>query len=489
MLDSQPAVVAVIDPGTHRVLIQNHAGLIKLGYIVGSLCHEKTFGCGTPCAFCRLPEAITSKSIVSAEVTLPGDQHRLVHWSPVSTPEGNTHVVETIVDITERRRTEQALRQSQKMEAVGRLAGGIAHDFNNLLMVVIGHTQRLMQQFSGLPTRQELELINKAGMRAAALTKKLLTFSRRQVFEPKEWPVNEAVREMEDLLQRMIGEHIQLVVVLHPRTGYALIDPVQFEQVVMNLVLNARDAMPDGGLLNIETDNADLDEDFAKTHPGSVPGRYVKIMVHDTGCGMDPETMSHIFEPFFTTKAPDKGTGLGLATVFGIIKQYRGYIEVKSDLGKGSRFTVYLPRVAQPASATVAPQTATQPTATTREAILVVEDDESIRTLISSVLQDQGYAVLTARDGIEALQNLQKESGRCRLVITDVMMPRMKNSVFVEGVRAMQPDIKILYISGYAGDTLEANGVTEPMPFLQKPFFPSTLVEKVRDLLQANAPG
>ena len=487
LLNSQPVIISVIDPSTHHIQFQNDTGLLKFGDIAGSSCYDKIAGCSSPCSFCRMPEALASNAVVSSEVPLPGDKYLLVHWSKASTTDGQTHIIETIVDITEHKRTAAALHQSQKMEAVGRLAGGIAHDFNNLMMVVIGHAQRLLQQLATHPARQELEKISQAGMRAAALTKKLLTFSRRQVFEPKEWPVNHAIREMEDILQRMIGEHIQMVVVLHPHTGHALVDPVQLEQVIMNLVLNARDAMPDGGLLNIETDNVDLDENFVRVHPGSVAGPYVKIMVQDAGCGMSAETMSHIFEPFFTTKGPDKGTGLGLATVYGIIKQSQGYVEVTSELGRGSRFTIYLPRVGQPTAEPAAPQKEAKSTVT-QDTILVVEDDESIRKLIATILQDQGYHVLAAGDGIEALRDLQMLKGKCHLVITDVIMPRMKSTAFVEGVKAMRPETNVLYMSGYSGDTLQANGVGDDTPFLQKPFLPTTLIEKVRELLQTPSP-
>ena len=483
LLNSQPVIVTVIDPSNHQIQFQNDTGLKKFGNIAGLSCYDKIAGCSSPCSFCRMPEALTSNSVISSEVPLPGDKFLLFHWSKASTTDGQTHVVETIVDITEHKRTAAALHHSQKMEAVGRLAGGIAHDFNNLMMVVIGHAQRLLQQLGAHPARQELELISHAGMRAAALTKKLLTFSRRQVFEPKELPVNRAIHEMEDILQRLTGEHIQMVVVLHPLTGHALVDPVQLEQVIMNLVLNARDAMPDGGLLNVETDNVDLDEHFAKSHPGSTAGPYVKIMVRDTGCGMDGETLAHIFEPFFTTKGPDKGTGLGLATVYGIVKQSRGYIDVTSEPGRGSRFTVYLPRVGQPVAESGTPRAET-PSSAPQDTILVVEDEEGIRKLITTVLQDQGYHVLAAGDGVEALKTLQMLKGRCPLVITDVIMPRMKNATFVEGVKALRPEAAVLYMSGYAGDTLQANGVNDETSFLQKPFLPTTLIEKVRELLQ-----
>lgn len=486
LLNSQPVIVSVIDPSTHQIQFQNETGLKKFGDIAGHSCYEKIAGCSSPCEFCRMPEALISTDVVSNEVALPGDKFLLVHWSKASTTDGQIHVIETIVDITEQKRTAQALHQAQKMEAVGRLAGGIAHDFNNLMMVVMGHAHRLLQQFATHPARLELEVISQAGVRAAALTKKLLTFSRRQVFEPKELPVTQTIREMEDILQRLIGEQIQIVTVLHPHTGHALVDPVQLEQVIMNLVLNARDAMPDGGLLNIETDNVDLDERFAKTHPGSTAGPYIKIMVQDAGCGMDADTLAHIFEPFFTTKEPGKGTGLGLATVYGIVKQSRGYIDVTSEPGRGSRFTVYLPRVGQPVVEVRTPQGNIKSSAP-QDTILVVEDEESIRKLVTTILQDQGYHVLAAADGSEALQSLQLLKGKCPLVIADVIMPRMKSAAFVEGVKVMRPEAKVLYMSGYAGDTLQANGVGDDTPFLQKPFLPTTLIDKVREILQTSS--
>jgi two-component system, cell cycle sensor histidine kinase and response regulator CckA len=487
LLNSQPVIVSVIDPQTHQVQFQNATGLKKFGDIGGFSCYEKIAGCQSPCSFCRMPEALTADSVVSSEVPLPGNQYLLVHWSKALTTDGRTHVIETITDITEHKRTEQALGLSQKMEAVGRLAGGIAHDFNNLMMVVIGHAQRLLQQFGSHPAKGELETISQAGMRAAALTKKLLTFGRRQVFEPKELNINATIHEMEDILKRLIGEHIQTIIVLHPRTGHALVDPIQLEQVIMNLVLNARDAMPDGGLLNIETDNVDLDESYVRLHPGSSPGPYVKIVVQDAGCGMEAETLAHIFEPFFTTKAPGKGTGLGLATVYGIVKQSRGYVEVTSEPSRGSRFTVYLPRVGEPPIEVETPRADTE-ASVPQDTILVVEDDEGIRKLIATILQDQGYNILAAGDGIEALQKLQLCKGPCHLVIADVIMPRMKSTAFIEAVKAMRPEARVLYMSGYAGDTLLANGVDDDSPFLQKPFLPTTLIEKVRELLHIPTP-
>lgn len=484
LLNSQPVIVSVIDPATHQVRFQNKTGRTKFGDIAGAACYEKIAGCSSPCQFCRMPDALLTDEVVSNEVALPGDKYLLVHWSKAATTDGLPHVIETIVDITEQKRTAQALHQAQKMEAVGRLAGGIAHDFNNLMMVVIGHAHRLLQQLSGHPAKPELDMISQAGMRAAALTKKLLTFSRRQVFEPKELPVADTIRDMEDILQRLIGEQIQIVSVLHPRTGHVMADPVQLEQVVMNLVLNARDAMPGGGLLNIETGNVELDDSFVRTHPGSSAGPYVKIMVQDAGCGMDADTLAHIFEPFFTTKEPGKGTGLGLATVYGIVKQSRGYIDVISRPGGGSRFTVYLPRVGEPDLPSQEDPHRAAAAAPPPSTILIVEDEESIRKLVRTILEEQGYQIQTAADGEEALRCLQRLKGTCPLVITDVIMPRMTSSDLIQGIKALQPDARILYMSGYTGDTLYANGLTEEMPFLQKPFLPTALTDKVRELLQ-----
>jgi signal transduction histidine kinase/CheY-like chemotaxis protein len=434
-----------------------------------------------------MPEALTKEGVVSEEVAMPDGHHLLIHWAKAPTMDGRVHIIETIVDVTKRKQDEQSLRQSQKMEALGRLAAGIAHDFNNLLMVVIGHAQRVAQQLGNHPCGREVEMIGQAGSRAAALTKKLLTFSRRQVLEQRDVPLNTLIREMEDILRRLIGEQIQTVIVLDPQAGHVLGDSVQIEQILLNLALNARDAMAEGGILTIETGNVDLDEAYVRTHRGAVSGPYVKIVVEDTGCGIDAETLTHIFEPFFSTKDSGQGTGLGLATVYGIVKESRGYIDVSSHPGKGSRFTVMLPRV-------LAQMTGVEPLSTphgmpvTRATVLLVEDDEGIRGLVAVVLRDQGYEVLAATDGVEALQMLQLRKGGCDLLITDVILPRMKAAVLVQGAKAMFPNIKVLYISGYAVDMLETHGVDARAAYLQKPFLPQAIIEKVAELLQPDLP-
>lgn len=482
LLNSQPVIVSVIDPATHAVQVRNRTYVDTFGDGEGTSCYEKIAGNSAPCGFCRMSEALSAQGVLSEEVEMPNGRHLMIHWAKATTTDGRIHVVETIIDMTKHKQDEQGLRQSQKMEALGRLAAGIAHDFNNLLMVVTGHAQRVMQQLGTHPCRYEIEMIGQAGSRAAALTKKLLTFSRRQVLEQREVPLNTLIREMEDILRRLIGEQIQTVIVLDPQTGHVLGDSVQIEQVLLNLALNARDAMPEGGILTIETGNVDLDEAYVRTHPGAVPGPYVKIVVEDNGCGIDAETLAHIFEPFFSTKEAGKGTGLGLATVYGIVKESRGYIDVTSQPARGSRFTVMLPRVPKQ-MAEVEQVAASRPRPTNRATVLLVEDDEGIRRLVAAVLRDQGYEVLEAADGVEALQMLQVRKGGCDLLITDVILPRMKAAVLAQGAKTMVPQIKVLYISGYAGDMLVAHGVDAQAAYLQKPFLPQVLIDKVAELL------
>jgi two-component system cell cycle sensor histidine kinase/response regulator CckA len=387
-------------------------------------------------------------------------------------------------DVTERRVLERQLRMAQKMEAVGRLSGGIAHDFNNLLGVIIGYIQVIKRTLvPGQPSYEYAEEIEKASQRAVSLTRQLLAFSRQQVLEPIILNLNTLVSEMEKMLPRLIGEDIQLNLTLDPAIGQVKADPGQVEQVVMNLAVNARDAMQDGGKLTIQTADAELDAVFAKEHPGSVPGQYVMLAVTDTGTGMDPETQSQIFEPFFTTKGRDKGTGLGLATVYGVVKQSNGYIAVESEKGKGASFKIYLPRIEQPVTA---PSKSSPALLTIRgsETILLVEDAEPLRKLARMFLTDNGYQVLTAADGSEAQQVAAQNPGPIHLLLTDVVMPGINGRVLAERLAPRHPAMKVLYMSGYTDSFIAGHGVLEEgIHLLHKPFTEEALMRKVREVL------
>ena len=401
--------------------------------------------------------------------------------------EGGISIEVFAEDVSERRVLERQLRMAQKMEAIGRLSGGIAHDFNNLLGVIIGYIQVIKRSLvPGQPTFEYAEEIEKAGQRAVSLTRQLLAFSRQQVLEPIILNLNTLVSDMEKMLPRLIGEDVQLNLVLDPIIGQVKADPGQIEQVVMNLVVNARDAMPDGGKLTIQTANAELDAAFTREHPGSVAGRYVMLAVTDTGTGMDPETQAQIFEPFFTTKGRDKGTGLGLATVYGVVKQSTGYIAVESEKGKGACFKVYLPRVEQPI---LVPSKNTPEPMTIRgsETILLVEDAEPLRMLAQLFLKENGYHVLTAANGAEAQLAAAQHTGLIHLLLTDVVMPGINGRVLAERLAPQNPAMKILYMSGYTDSFIAGHGVLEDgIHLLYKPFKEEILMRKIRELLDAD---
>ncbi len=382
------------------------------------------------------------------------------------------------------------LRQAQKMEAVGRLAGGVAHDFNNLLTAIMGYSDLLMSGLAeGDPRRGDLEQIKHAADRAASLTRQLLAFSRRQVLQPRVLDLNAVVGSIEKMLQRLIGEDIDLVTVLDPALGRVKADPGQLEQILMNLAVNARDAMPQGGKLTIETTNVELDGAYAGQHVAVRPGSYVMMAVSDTGCGMDAETRSHLFEPFFTTKEVGKGTGLGLATVYGIVKQSGGSIWAYSEPGRGATFKIYLPRFEESAGA----QVVVAPPAKSvggSETILLVEDDEAVRSLAGDVLQRHGYTVLEARHGAEALVISERHAGPIALMLTDVVMPGKRGHEVAGQLAAGRPDMKVLYMSGYTDNGIVHQGVLDAgMAFLAKPFTPSALARKVREVLDAPRDG
>ncbi len=397
----------------------------------------------------------------------------------------------------ERKRAEEALRlsekqfrQAQKMEAVGRLAGGLAHDFNNLLTVIMGHSQVLLSELkSDDPIRAKIEEMQKAGERAASLIRQLLAFSRKQALEPKVLSVNAVIGNLETMLRRLIGEDIQLVIRPDPHDPHVKADPGQLEQVVMNLVVNARDAMPNGGLLAIETSHSDLQRTpMHHIHP-LPPGPYVKITVTDTGCGMDTNTLSHLFEPFFTTKEESKGTGLGLSTVFGIVTKSGGGIDVWSQPGHGTTFDVYLPWI-NPESAQV--PASEQPAQVRRgtETILLVEDEPSVRDLVRDELTKAGYQVLEAKNGVEACLVATQQSGHIDLLLTDVVMPGMNGRELAQHLYVIKPNLRVLFMSGYLDDiSISAGMDAHRTTFLQKPFTPDVLTQTVRDLLDRTTPG
>jgi len=395
------------------------------------------------------------------------------------------------VELIEREREKaEQLRQSQKMDAVGQLAGGVAHDFNNLITVITGYSDLLLRGMpSTSPVFRKLSEIKKAGDRAASLTRQLLAFSRKQVFQERVVDLNSIVADMDKMLQRLIGEDIDLVSLLEPSLCWIKADPGQIEQVLLNLAVNARDAMPRGGKLTIETRHAILDEAYVKSHLAAKPGRWLMLAVSDTGIGMDSETQKRIFEPFFTTKEIGKGTGLGLATVYGIVKQSGGNIWVYSEPDKGTTFKIYLPIAEE--FANMESKTCQSEIALGQGTILLVEDDELVRDLAADILEPSGYRVLPAANGVEALRICAEHVGKIELMITDVVMPQMGGRELAERVALMRPDTLVLYISGYTDDAVVRHGVLdEEMSFLQKPFTPDSLARKVGDLLDtAKGPG
>jgi signal transduction histidine kinase/CheY-like chemotaxis protein len=389
-----------------------------------------------------------------------------------------------MAEITERKQLEEQLVQLQKMEAIGRLAGGLAHDFNNLLTVIVGYSELLLSNLPpGHPLQRHVEAIHTAADHATALTCQLLAFSRKQMLQPKVLDLNTVVAHLEPMLQRLIGEDIRLVIELAPILGRVRADPGQLEQVILNLVVNGRDAMPQGGMLMLATMNVESDKPSPHHHAGMPPGSYVRLVVRDTGIGIDATTRAHLFEPFFTTKGPGQGTGLGLSTVYGIITQSGGHIAVDSEPGQGTTFTIDLPRVEE---AIEMDSRDVAHTATLRggETVLVVEDEASVRAITRAMLERHGYHVLEAGGGEEALRICERQEAPVQLLLTDVVMPEMSGPEVAQRLTRVHPEMKVLYMSGYTDDAIIRHGVRElGTVFLQKPFTSDSLARKVREVL------
>jgi len=389
-------------------------------------------------------------------------------------------------DVTQRRQIEAQLRQTQKMEAIGTLAGGVAHDFNNILTTIIGYADLMLMDIdTDKPLTEEIEEIKIAGERAAALTRQLLAFSRKQIVEPKIMDLNKLLTGIEKMLVRLIGEDIEILMIQEPALWKVEIDPGQMEQVIMNLAVNAKDAMPSGGKLTIETVNMDLNDNYFDEH-GIVekqPGSYVVLTVSDTGIGMDKGVQEHIFDPFYTTKEKGKGTGLGLSTIYGIVKQNNGFIWVYSEPGQGSTFKIYLPKVKRDVKEEEKGQTTVE-NLSGSETVLIVEDDTSIRKLAQKSLQPHGYRVLVAENGEDALKISKEHEGTIDLIITDVVMPKMGGKETADRLQALHPQMKVIYMSGYTDNAIVRHGVlASGLNFLEKPFSPRALARKVREVL------
>jgi PAS domain S-box-containing protein len=498
LFDANPMPILVFDRGTLGILAVNASAVREYGYSEEELL-------GMTVADIRPAEDVPA---LQAALATARRELRRIHAARHRREDGHLMDVEVTVlpirfggnpdaelvlinDVTERRRLEARLRQAQKMEAVGQLAGGVAHDFNNLLTVITSYSELLLGDLpEESPMREDIEQIAEAARRAATLTRQLLAFSRQQVLRPQVLALNGVVTGLEKMLRRLVREDIEIVTALDPQLDAVKADPGQVEQVIVNLVVNARDAMASGGTLTIETANVELDEAFVARHSdaGMEPGPYVMLAVTDTGTGMTPEVQAHLFEPFFTTKAQGHGTGMGLSTVYGIVKQSGGYIWVQSEVGKGTSFQVYLPRVA--ATPEECPEEECEAgTLGGNETVLLVEDDNGLRAVACRVMRKYGYQVIEARNGQEALDICGRHDGRIDIVVTDMVMPEMSGAELVQRMEACNPQIRVLFMSGYTRDVVARESIMrEGSGFIEKPFTPDDLAMKVREVIEARQP-
>jgi two-component system cell cycle sensor histidine kinase/response regulator CckA len=486
-----PSMFFTVDPAG-VVLSVNEFGAQQLGYTAQELVGESVlrvfYEADTPQALAHVEECLAHPGRVFQWELRKVRKDGSLLWvkevaRTVQSPDRKPVILIVCEDITDVRRLEEQLRHAQKMDAIGTLSGGVAHDFNNLLTVIKGYSNMVLSRAPDEEIRADIEAIDEAAERAASLTRQLLAFSRRQVLQPKVLNLNALVANMDKMLRRMIGADVEIITVTDPDLGSVKADPGQIEQVIMNLAVNARDAMPHGGKLTLETANADLDETYARDHIGVQPGPHVMLAVSDTGIGMDAKTQARIFEPFFTTKELGKGTGMGLAMIYGIVKQSSGSIWVYSERGHGTTFKVYLPRVDEQADRLPREE---RPAATVRgtETIVLVEDDRQVRELARSILTVYGYSVLVAENTQSVAPMCEQYAGRIHLLLTDVVMPEISSKELLRQVVVRQPDIKVLYMSGYTTNAIVHYGVLDTGTFfLQKPFTPTALVSKVREVL------
>jgi two-component system cell cycle sensor histidine kinase/response regulator CckA len=502
LFDANPHPMWVIDRETVRILAANDAAVRSYGFSRQEFLAMSAADLRPPEDVPNLHARLRATAAAPGVVAVGEARHRRKDGtvfdvdvvSSALTFDGRPAALAMAIDISEPKRAAAALeklegqlRQSQKMEAIGQLAGGVAHDFNNLLGVIIGYSELLLRDLpSGSPAARRMGEIRSAADRAAALTKQLLAFSRRQVLQPRILDLNAVVSEAQTMLARVISENVEIVTLLAPGLGRVRADPGQIQQVILNFAVNARDAMPAGGRLTLETRNVDLLGAAAERHPGLVPGRYVALLVSDTGAGMPPEVLEHMFEPFFTTKEQGHGTGLGLATVYGVVTQSGGHVEVESAVGRGTTFKVYLPvaEAAQDDAGSVPASTAVRAS----ETVLLVEDAEPLREMVREILEAEGYQVLAAEDGERALDLAASHPGPIALLITDVVMPGVSGPAAAERLQAVRPETRVLFMSGYTDEAIgEAGELDRQTHFIQKPFSADALLRKAREVLDQRA--